>query len=228
MKIFCDNCRKMLDMEVVFKEPSKFTAKCPICGIENDVNISFDKCIIMAFADDSNKSFFTDNYTGENIRSIYAFDTISGFLHKWKKLVECPDSMWYYVLDKGDLICSGACDPYDIEIFKDHFNIENADDLLMLHRDFVYAFKSAHGTAYAINYAAKRCDINNFLKNFLIIDNAEQLKPSNNGIHSEVWFEIELEVFEMFKSEAFKTAFKRMGVELVFEYPYHIDSPATE
>jgi hypothetical protein len=38
-------------------------------------------------------------------------------------MVEEPDGMWYWVVADGELICSGACDPYDEEIFEEHWNL---------------------------------------------------------------------------------------------------------
>ena len=44
-----------------------------------------------------------------------------------------------------------------------------------------------------------------------------------DGNNQEVWFECFKEVWEMLHTEAFTTVFKRMGVRLVFEYPYYND-----
>ena len=95
--------------------------------------------IVMAFTDpldalmenynvttkEDNYKYFTDNFTGEGIHTYYVFDSITEFIKTWKEIHDKPNGMWYWVLDDGKCICSGACDPDDIEIFKEHWNLTN-------------------------------------------------------------------------------------------------------
>lgn len=95
-----------------------------------------DGKIVMAFTDpldtlvenynedmsNDNYKYFTDDFIGEGIHTYYVFDTAEEFINKWKEIYDKPNGMWYWVLDDGELICSGACDPNDIEIFEECFN----------------------------------------------------------------------------------------------------------
>ena len=94
-----------------------------------DIVIKTDGKIIMAFTDpvdgDENPyKFFTDNFTGEGPHTYYIFNTVEEFITKWEEIHNKPNGMWYWVLDNGELVCSGACDPSDIEIFKEHWKID--------------------------------------------------------------------------------------------------------
>lgn len=51
----------------------------------------------------------------------YEFKTPKEFVEYWYKL---PEGNWYWVFHAGELICSGAIDPGDIEIFEDYFGVE--------------------------------------------------------------------------------------------------------
>lgn len=57
-------------------------------------------------------------FTGKHIREFYAFDTPEEFVAKWRELDE---GAWYWVFDKGEIVCSGALDPNDIELFEDYW-----------------------------------------------------------------------------------------------------------
>lgn len=101
-----------------------------------DMELLNDK-IVMAFTDpldtlmenytedmeDDNYKYFTDDFTGEGIHTYYVFDTAEEFVSKWEEICEEPNGMWYWCLDNGDCFCSGACDPYDIEIFEEYFGL---------------------------------------------------------------------------------------------------------
>ena len=94
-----------------------------------DININTDEKIIMAFTDpvdgDENPyKYFTDNFTGKGVHSYFIFNTPEEFITKWLEIHDKPNGMWYWVLDKGKCICSGACDPDDIEIFKEYWGLE--------------------------------------------------------------------------------------------------------
>ena len=51
----------------------------------------------------------------------YVFKTPKEFVEHWYDL---PEGNWYWVFHAGELICSGAIDPNDIEIFEEHFGTE--------------------------------------------------------------------------------------------------------
>lgn len=78
------------------------------------------------FADFKFPETITDVFSYDYpVKSHYSFDTYKDFIEKWHKLCKNPDSRWYWVLLDGCVICSGSCDPQDIEIFKDYFEEEN-------------------------------------------------------------------------------------------------------
>lgn len=93
--------------------------------------------IVMAFTDpldtlmenyaedieEDNYKYFTDNFTGEGIHTYYVFDTPEEFISKWEEIYDKPNGMWYWCLDNGKCFCSGACDPDDIDIFKEHWEL---------------------------------------------------------------------------------------------------------
>ena len=61
---------------------------------------------------------FSNDYIPENedVSLRMTFDNTIDLKHEWDKISDWPVSMWYWVLvDDNDLICSGACDPTDLE-----------------------------------------------------------------------------------------------------------------
>ena len=98
---------------------------------------------------------------------------------------------------------------------------DNRDNL-----NYVYVFPSVHGTTNAVNYAAGNCEVNSFLTHFDVWGKNGQFKW-NEKSHSdpnkqkpEVRYECAKEFLELCKAEPKKNAFKNMGVEVVFEYPF--------
>lgn len=87
-------------------------------------------------------------------------------------------------------------------------------------RNFVYAFKNITGSGYVVNYDATNTEVNDFLHKFDIYGKRGEYKISVDGNHQEVWFEVSNSVWHMLHSHVFRTAFKRMGTELVFDYPF--------
>lgn len=87
-------------------------------------------------------------------------------------------------------------------------------------RNYVYAFPSVHGTCHVVNYRADSIDLSTFISNFDVWGSYGQFKTSNNPQYKEVWFECSKEFLEMLHTDTMKRTFKRMGVELVFEYPF--------
>lgn len=63
-------------------------------------------------------------------------------------------------------------------------------------------------------------DVNTFISYFDVWGSYGRFKMCEDRNHQEVWFECSKEFFEMLHTDTMKWAFKRMGVELVFEYPF--------
>jgi hypothetical protein len=127
MKLRCLNCGHEFDGSIS-KDNLGWHSSCPECECSFDVDVPTGR-IIMAFAWDETDEYFTDSWMDDNeFATYYAFDTPEEFMTAWRKMHDYdnggyPDGMWYWVLDNGELICSGACDPNDEEIFEEHFGI---------------------------------------------------------------------------------------------------------
>lgn len=77
--------------------------------------------IMVAILDDSYYETHGDypaEYSREYAHEVYTFATPEEFVEKWYEL---PEGDWYWVFDEGEIICSGAIDPADIEIFEGHW-----------------------------------------------------------------------------------------------------------
>lgn len=74
---------------------------------------------------------YPEEYSSEYAREVYTFDTPEEFVQKWHELQEGD---WYWVFDKGEIVCSGALDPGDVEIFEEYWgrSFELSDDALDL------------------------------------------------------------------------------------------------
>ena len=120
MKLNCLHCGHEFDGSIT-KDELGWHSSCPECGCSFDVDVPDGK-IVMAFAWDETDEYFTDNwYDNNEFATYYSFDTPEEFIEAWNNMVDNPDGMWYWVLDDGELVCSGACDPYDIEIFEEYW-----------------------------------------------------------------------------------------------------------
>ena len=95
--------------------------------------------------------------------------------------------------------------------------------LHLINRNYVYASPSVHGTCNIVNYKAEANDINSFLSIFDVWRSHGHFKMSEDNNHQEVWFECSKEFFEMLHTNTMQQAFKRMGVELVFDYPFYTE-----
>lgn len=123
MKLNCLNCYHEFDGSIT-KDNLGWHSSCPECECSFDVDVPQGR-IVMAFANDCDYDFFTNDwYDSNEFLSYYAFDTVEEFMETWDKVSDNPDSMWYWVMDNGELVCSGACDPGDEEIFEEYFDIE--------------------------------------------------------------------------------------------------------
>lgn len=86
------------------------------------MEIQKDKIIMAVLNDEyyTKHNSYPEDYDINDGYEIYEFDTPQEFIEKWYDIY---DGRWYWVFDKGDLICSGAVDPDDIETFEEYFNI---------------------------------------------------------------------------------------------------------
>ena len=122
MKLKCLNCGHEFDGSIS-KDELGWHSSCPKCEGSFDVDVPTGR-IVMAFAWDETDKYFTDLWCDDNeIATYYAFDTVKEFMEAWREMAENPDGMWYWVLDDGKLVCSGACDPDDDEIFEEHWEL---------------------------------------------------------------------------------------------------------
>ena len=89
-------------------------------------------------------------------------------------------------------------------------------------RQYLYIFKSPHGTYNAVNYSGNPY-LNTFMTLFDVwgsLNHAGHDKLSDNGNTSERWFEVSKEFVDMLETQTMREAIKRFGVELVYEYPF--------
>lgn len=86
------------------------------------------KRIRMYLLDDDDEfyeKYFTNRIEWDTpILKKYEFDTPEEFLSVWQDLKEDPISMWYWVYDRDTVICSGAIDPGDIDIYEEAWKEE--------------------------------------------------------------------------------------------------------
>ena len=126
MKLSCLQCDHEFEGSIELDELG-WHSVCPECGGSFDADLPEGR-IVMAFSDDSEDNRdgerFPEDFERALLRTYYAFDSAEDFMKAWYKMVENPDGMWYWVLDNGAVICSGACDPSDGEIFADHFGFD--------------------------------------------------------------------------------------------------------
>lgn len=62
---------------------------------------------------------YPEEFDSDLAYTSFKFDTPEEFVAKWYEL---EDGAWYWVFDKGELFCSGAIDPNDLEIFEEHWD----------------------------------------------------------------------------------------------------------
>lgn len=102
------------------------------------MTVNIDAPIIVAFTDKIRDHvaldpyvYFTEEFTGKGLVAVYGCTNVKDFFSLMEHLIEYPDGMWYWVLHEGKCICSGACDPYDMESFEEYFGItrEQAKEL---------------------------------------------------------------------------------------------------
>lgn len=124
MKLKCLQCGHEYEGSISL-DSLGWHSSCPVCEGSFDVDVPKGR-VVMAFTNpfyDAEYPYatFTDDFNGEGITAYYAFPSVQSFIRKWKKVAQNPDGMWYWVLDNGRCICSGACDPDDIFNFHDYW-----------------------------------------------------------------------------------------------------------
>lgn len=138
----CPHCEHQFYSEWVSIDELGWHVSCPECGGSFDIDVPKGR-IIMAITDppdeefDSNGNeidpylYFTDDLMNTTVHTFCTYDSPEEFLKDWQKrmndLEENHDfsgvGMWYWVYDGEDLVCSGAMDPNDEEIFRENFPI---------------------------------------------------------------------------------------------------------
>jgi hypothetical protein len=83
------------------------------------------KIMIAILDEDYLEDNYPEEYNSNYAHETYTFDTPQEFIEKWYELDE---GAWYWVLVGGEVICSGAVDPDDIEIFENYFGISFEED----------------------------------------------------------------------------------------------------
>lgn len=142
MRLFCKHCHSNIDTDIhlmpgldikqAMTQPVSglWYAKCPCCGHLIDFTPPAGD-IVVCFADDTKRpESFKDNFDGQDIMRYHVFQTMNEFLLWWIPQTEHWEGMWYYVFDKGVQICSGAVDPYDIDIWRKHFGVKVVNQAL--------------------------------------------------------------------------------------------------
>lgn len=95
-------------------------------------------------------------------------------------------------------------------------------------RKYLYIFHQPDNNYWAVNYDAINNELNSFLRLFSISGADGQHKISEDGNHQEVWFEVDEEFSRLVSNTfALPEAIKRLGVEIVYDYPF-FKKPAAE
>lgn len=124
MKLICPYCNEEFN-DIINKEGDTYKAVCFNCEKTFEPDLPKGK-VIMTFADDSdpNRDYenFKDDFTPKRLQTYHAFDSMYDFIDYWQNMLydNTIEGMWYYVLVDNELILCGACDPDDIESFKEY------------------------------------------------------------------------------------------------------------
>ncbi len=124
MKLKCLHCNNKFDGTITYDELG-WHSMCPECKCSFDVDVPYGQILMLFLGPNTDLSYdkFEDDYLENEIYSYRAFNSVKSFIRKWRQVSAEPDSMWYWVIDteNDDYVVSGACDPDDIEIFKDYW-----------------------------------------------------------------------------------------------------------
>lgn len=92
-------------------------------------------------------------------------------------------------------------------------------------RKYVYAFRFARVTK-VVSIFERSLDwneikkTNDFIHLFSMQNSYGDMRKGSNENYREFWFDCPGGVFDVFNTITMKRVFERMGVELVFEYPF--------
>ena len=126
MELKCLQCEHVFE-GAISKDVLGWHSSCPKCGGSFDVEVPTGP-IIMAFANplvgtNDPCEPFRAKMPEMNIHSYYAFATREAFLETWQTIVEEPDGEWYWVMENGNVILDGACDPVDMDTFREVWDL---------------------------------------------------------------------------------------------------------
>lgn len=126
MKLECSVCTHSWDGTIAkIGKHNEYITFCPNCRRFITTAVP-EGSIVMAFAANEVKDAFTTFMDPSAcLISYYAFSSPEELLEVWDEKVKNPDSQWYWIYDDAECVCSGACDPADIDAIKQHFRIEN-------------------------------------------------------------------------------------------------------
>lgn len=125
MQIRCKKCDRLFNGTVNFVN-LRWIGRCPDCGSYIEVFLPQGR-IIMAFAEEpklTKAERKSGLFTGRNIVRYTATDSPEKFMAIWKQTIQNPDTNMYWVIDNGEVICSGICKASDEEILKEHFGVK--------------------------------------------------------------------------------------------------------
>ena len=111
------------------------------------------------------------------------------------------------------------------------YTFERARDVFERTRDsyigrkYLYLFPRTGETYCAVNYDAVNNELNTFISRFDVWGpRSGQNKLSDDGNHSEMWFEVPEEFYNLCRTNRmFIRAIESFGVKIVFDYPFKSD-----
>lgn len=130
MKVHCTACKKIYHSAAdlvpaknttVTDLKGQWKTVCPFCGAENFTNVVTKPISVVLSEDAMGKRHFEDFFDGKQVKEHLSFDNVAEFMKWWEKAIENQPSMWYHVIHNGMQLCSGAIDPYDIDIWYECF-----------------------------------------------------------------------------------------------------------
>lgn len=128
MYVHCKHCNKHYSANATLKTESiplrldgKWSTICTHCQHENLTDIPLKPIFVILSDDSQENQHFNNDFDGQCIKDAFAFDNVTDFMKWWKNAIKEPPSKWYHVIYNGMQICAGAMDPYDLNIFREHF-----------------------------------------------------------------------------------------------------------
>lgn len=129
------------DMEGYIEDTYKAVEEQKLRDVSNDK-------IFVAVLDDGyylEHGDYPEEFDSDLAYEGFEFDTPEEFVAKWQEL---EDGAWYWVFDKGEIVCSGAIDPNDIEIFEEHWDrsFDELEPTELEPKEYVITMSSGGGT----------------------------------------------------------------------------------